>query len=407
MNGPLKLALPIIAALAVAACSGSSSGVPSTGGQSVAPQAHGAQLGMLPQWQIKNEARAICPQVVGEPTCLALTTKGIRPACTGSQCGWAPIDLETRYNLPITKGAGQTVAIVDAGDNPDVASDLSTYRSEFGLGTVSFTKYNQNGQQSNYPSYTGWAVEIDLDVEMVSAACPKCNIILVEGNSSDSSDLSTAEQTAQNLGAHIISNSWICYGGSSGCGLTGFDTKGVLYLAASGDEGYNNIGPPSTFPTVVAVGGSQLMKSGSTYNEIVWNGAGSGCTTSMTKPKWQHDPDCTSWRTDADVSSEAGCSPPVAEYDSYNGGWFGVCGTSAASPTIAAVYALAGNASSENAAKTLWTLKRRHLKHWLHAITSGNNGSCGGTYLCQAGTHQYKTYAAPTGWGTPNGIKAF
>ncbi|MBV8067241.1 MAG: peptidase S8 [Candidatus Eremiobacteraeota bacterium] len=405
MNGPLRLAVPLLAALAIAACSGGSSGVPSAGGQSVAPQA-GVQLHPIADWQIKNQARAICPQVVGQPTCLALTTKGIRPACTGSQCGWAPIDLETRYRLPISKGSGQIVAIVDAGDNPNAATDIATYRSEFGLGTANFTKYNQNGQQSNYPSYTGWSVEIDLDIEMVSAACPKCTIYLVEGNSSSSSDLSTAEQTAQNLGAHIISNSWICYGGSSGCGLTGFDTQGVLYLAASGDASYNNIGPPSTFPTVVAVGGSQLAKSGSTYSETVWNGAGSGCTTSQTKPNWQGDPGCT-WRTDADVSSEAGCSPPVSEYDSYDGGWFGVCGTSAASPTIAAVYALAGNASSQDAAKALWKLKAWARRHELHEITSGNNGSCSPTYLCTAGTHEYKTYAGPTGWGTPNGIDAF
>jgi subtilase family serine protease len=307
--------------------------------------------------------------------------------------------------LPISKGSGQIVAIVDAGDNPNASSDLSTYRGQFGLGTANFSKYNQEGQQSNYPKYTGWSVEIDLDIEMVSASCPLCTIYLVEANSSSSSDLSTAEQTAQNLGAHIISNSWICYGSNS-CGLTGFNTSGVLYLAASGDEGYHNIGAPSVLDTVVAVGGTQLSKSGSSYNETVWNGAGAGCASGVTKPSWQHDPDCSS-RTDADVSSEAGCSPGVAEYDSYDGGWFGVCGTSAASPTIAAVYALAGNASSQNAAEGLWTVKgkKRHRDFW--TIKVGNDGSCGGEYLCTAGTHQYHTYAGPTGWGSPKGIKAF
>jgi hypothetical protein len=398
--------VPLLAALAVAACSGGSSNVPTTGGSTVVSQAQGTH-GVLPDWQKLHQARAACPQVVGRPTCLALTLKGIQPACTGSQCGWAPSDLETRYKLPITKGSGQLVAIVDAGDNPTAATDIGTYRTEFGLGTANFKKYNQNGQQSNYPSYTGWSVEIDLDIEMVSAACPLCKIALVEANSAESSDLSAAEATAEKLGAHIISNSWICYGGSpSGCGLTGFTTKGVLYLAASGDESYNNIGPPSTMDSVVAVGGTQLQKSGSGYNEVVWNGAGSGCASATTKPSWQKDPGC-SGRTDTDVSAEAGCAPGVAVYDAFDGGWFGVCGTSAASPTVAGVYGLAGNASSQNAAEALWQVKGKHRRHDFWTIKTGANGSCGGSYLCEAGTHQFKTYAGPTGWGSPNGIAAF
>ena len=117
-------------------------------------------------------------------------------------------------------------------------------------------------------------------------------------------------------------------------------------------------------------------------------------------------PICT-WRTDADVSSEAGCSPPLAEYDSFDGSWFGVCGTSAASPLIAGVYGLAGNASSRQSGKHFWKLKARARKHDLWNITSGNDGSCGGSYLCTAGTHQFKTYAGPTGWGSPHGIKAY
>ncbi len=302
------------------------------------------------------------------------------------------------------KGSGQIVAIVDAGDNPDVATSLTTYRTEFGLGTTSFKKYNQDGDQGDYPPpISGWTVEIALDVEMVSASCPKCTIYLVEANGSDSSDLSTAESEAQTLGAHIISNSWICYGSVSTCGLTGFDTPGVLYLGSSGDAGYDNSGPPSILDTVVSVGGTQLQKTGSTYNEIIWNSAGGGCATGETKPSWQHDPDCT-YRTYADVSAEAGCSPGVSEYDSYDGGWFGVCGTSAA-PLIAGIYGLAGNASKEDAGKKLWTLTKQQRKKDLHLIGSGSDSSCG-TYLC--GDGRYKTYySGPGGWGTPKGIGAF
>jgi len=242
---------------------------------------------------------------------------------------------------------------------------------------------------------------------MVSAVCPNCTIYLVEANSASSSDLDTAEKEAVTLGAHIISNSWICYGSNSCVDSSAFAKPGVLYLAASGDAGYNENGNPESLANVVSVGGTQLAKSGSTYSETAWNGAGGGCSNNgsgagVTKPSWQHDPSCT-YRTDSDVSAEAGCSPGVAEYDSYDGGWFGVCGTSAASPDIAGVYALAGNASNQTAAKGIWKLKAKKKKKDLHDIIGGSNGSCGGSYLCTA----VKGYDGPTGWGTPNGIGAF
>ena len=260
MNGTFKLVAPLIAALTIAACNGGSSNVPASPGQSTAQsRSHSA----MPEWQAKGQARAVCPQLSGKPECMALSEKGIQPACVGSACGIAPAELEARYNLPITQGSGQVVAIVDAYDNPNVASDLATYRTEFGLGTANFTKYNQDGQIGNYPGgSTGWGVEIDLDVEMVSASCPLCTIYLIEANSNQSSDLSTAESEAQTLGAKIISNSYSCQPSSGSCGLTGFDTPGILYLASSGDSGYPNFGPPASFPTVVAVGGTQITGGG-------------------------------------------------------------------------------------------------------------------------------------------------
>ncbi len=404
MNGTLKFAAPLIAVIALAACNaGGSSSVPGTPGQSTAMTSHSA-----PAWKAQGLAHPACPQVVGLPTCLALVSGKISPLCSpSSSCGFTPTDLRTRYKLPsTTKGSGQTVAIVDAFDDPNVATDLATFRSQYGLGTANFTKYNENGGTSGFPSGSpGWGVEISLDVDMVSAVCPLCKIDLIETNGGIS-DMETAEATAVNLGAHIISNSWICYG-SVNCGDSNFgnffDTPGVLYLAASGDEGYNENGAPESLGTVVSVGGTQLAKSGTTYTESAWDGAGSGCATGVTKPSWQHDTGCTS-RTDTDVSAEAGCSPGVAVYDTYSEpGWIGVCGTSAASPTIAGVYALAGNASSQTAAEKLWKLSKKHRKHWLHDITTGSNGSCGGSYLCTG----VKGYDGPTGWGTPNGIKAF
>src|SRR5580704_5203143 len=134
---------------------------------------------------------------------------------TPNIAGWAPVDFQTAYNLPSgTKGAGQIVGIVDAFDNPNVTSDLKTYRTNFSLGTAKFTKYNQTGQKGNYPiGNTGWGLEEDLDVQMVSAVCPKCTIYLIEANDNSSTNLYAAVKEAVKLGAHIVSNS---YGGGGG-----------------------------------------------------------------------------------------------------------------------------------------------------------------------------------------------
>jgi subtilase family serine protease len=400
VNGSIKLAAPLVAALALAACNaGGYSNMPSTGstGQA-APQSH----------QIPGGHRACANARQGEAECLVIlddkfvrVDHGMNPNVAHDVPGLWPIDFQTRYNLPSgTNGSGQIVAIVDAYDNPNVASDLAQYRSNFGLGTGSFFKYNQNGQQSGYPrGSTGWGLEIDLDVQMVAAVCPLCTIYLIEANGADTNDLQTAEATAVSLGAHIVSNSWGCPGNNNCVSSSYFDTPGVVYLASSGDSGYGTQGP-AALASVVSVGGTVLSKNGSSYSETAWHGAGSGCATGITKPSWQHDSGC-SYRTMNDTSAVA---QGVAEYDTYGyGGWITVSGTSVSSPMIGGVYGLAGNASSQNAAQNLWKLKKKKRKHELHDITTGSNGSCGGSYLCTA----VKGYDGPTGWGTPNGVKAF
>jgi subtilase family serine protease len=358
-----------------------------------------------PRWQTMRSAHMACPTIrSGDAQCLALILdRKVKP----NVAGWAPADFQARYNLPVTRGSDQIVAIVDAYDNPNVTSDLAAYRSNFGLGTANFTKYNQEGQKSNYPQRsTGWGVEIDLDAEMVSAACPLCTIYLIEANGADSSDLDTAEVEAVNLGAHIVSNSWICYDSNSCVDTSDFDAPGVVYVAASGDAGLNNNGNPESLGSVVSVGGTELAKNGSTYSETPWNGGGGGCSdnggeSGVLKPSWQHDPDCA-YRTDVDVSAVAW---DVAEYDSYGySGWFTVGGTSVAAPLIAGVYALAENAQKQDAGEKLWTLSNKQHKKDLHKI-GGSGGSCG-SYLCGEGFYK-KYYTGPNGWGTPNGIKAF
>ncbi len=424
MKTPLRL-FSLAIALAIAGCNaGGSANVPASGSTSLG----GASLSgrQVPGWERRHEAKRVCKELQGGVQCHVLVvTKGIRPDCSpsGGGCGWRPIDLETRYNLSgsLGKGAGTIVALIELGDLPNAASDLATYRTEFGLGTANFEKFNEKGQQSNYPQSCenfGWCVETDLDIDMVSASCPLCTIYVIEGGNCGGvvCGLENAEATAAKLGAKIVSNSWGCSSFNYGenCGdpnfPTYFEAPGVDYIASSGDSGYPEIEWPAALTNVLAVGGTQLELSGSTYSEIVWDGAGAGCATTTPKPPWQHDPDC-SGKTISDVSAEAGCSPGVAEYIGTYGGWIDVCGTSAAAPLTAGIVALAGNTNKlVNGGKAFWKLTSRKHKHELHVISSGSDGSCS-NYLCQAGLSKqnggYKTYSGPAGWGTPNGITAY
>lgn len=418
MNGSWKLAAPLLAALAIAACNaGGTSSVPASAGAS-----QGASMAFqhVPQWLAKHQARAVCPQVVGQPTCLALQVEknGIVPLCSpSSSCGFTAQQLESAYNLTgsLGKGSGTKVALIEAGDLSTASSDLATYRTQYGLGTASFFKYNETGQQSNYPPSCqgyGWCLETALDIDMVSASCPKCTIYLMEAKGGIN-DFEAAEAEAVTLGATIASNSWICYG-SGNCGDSNFQNyfnkAGITYLASSGDAAYDNIGAPSVLDSVIAVGGTQLAGTGP-FTESVWVDAGAGCASSsnvgtgISKPSWQHDPGCSN-RTDSDISAESGCSPGVAVYVTTYGGWTGVCGTSVASPLLAGIVGLAGNAASQNGGQQIWQLTGKQRHHRLHAIKTGSDGSCGGSYLCTAGTGQYKTYSGPGGWGSPKGVKA-
>jgi Subtilase family len=376
---------------------------------------------LAPQWQAMHRARTSCPQVAGKPTCLALEVQknGVSPLCSpSSSCGFTATQLESAYGITgkLGNGKGTKVAVIEAGDLANASSDLATYRSEYGLGTANLVKYNEEGEQSNYPPNCedyGWCVETDLDIDMASAACPKCTIYLMEAKGGIS-DFEAAEAEGVKLGATILSNSWICYG-SWDCEDSNFpnyfDTPGIAYLASSGDDAYDEIGGPSVLDTVIAVGGTQLELKGSKYSETLWADAGAGCASpgvvgspGVTKPKWQRDPDC-SYRTETDVSLESGCAPGVATYNSLYGGWIGVCGTSVAAPFTAGVIALAGNAGKMNGGETIWNLTAKQHKKYFHHPGSGSDGNCS-TYLCGYGGYK-KYYTGPGGWGTPNGVKGY
>jgi hypothetical protein len=363
--------------------------------------------------------QALCgPVGPGYARCLGLqlvSSPGAQPFTASAPAGFSPADLQSAYNLPSSAaGSGQTVAIVDAYDDPNAGSDLATYRAQFGLAPCTqasgcFRKVNQTGGLS-YPSPdANWAGEISLDLDMASAICPKCHILLVEANSESIIDLGTAVNEAAALGANAISNS---YGGPESSGDATFDHyfthPGIAITAASGDSGYG-VEYPAASPDVTAVGGTSLSRAANSrgWNETVWNdiaGApGSGCSASEARPAWQtSNPNivgtgCTG-RADTDVSAVADPSTGVAAYDSYlAAGWGEFGGTSAASPIIASVDALAGNAAATGPGYPY-----SHTAG-LNDVTTGSNGSCAGSALCTAGIG----WDGPTGLGTPNGISAF
>jgi subtilase family serine protease len=335
----------------------------------------------------------------------------VSPDATPS--GYGPSDLQSAYNLPSsTAGSGRTVAIVDAMDDPNAESDLAAYRSQYGLPACTtangcFHKVNQTGG-TTYPSPdSGWAGEISLDLDMVSAVCPQCHITLVEASSTSMTDIGTAENEAVALGAKYVSNS---FGGTEDPTETTADVQyfnhpGVAVTVSAGDSGYG-VEYPASSPYVTAVGGTSLSRTSNTrgWSESVWSndatdGTGSGCSADEAKPTWQTDTGCTR-RTVADVSAVADPNTGVAVYDTYGAsGWDVYGGTSASSPIIAATYALAGTPTANSYPSSY---PYGHTAA-LNDVSTGSDGTCSPAYLCTAGTG----YDGPTGLGTPNGTAAF
>ncbi|MFJ9930846.1 hypothetical protein SAMN04490357_4246 [Streptomyces misionensis] len=352
--------------------------------------------------------------------------KGVAPrtispnATASSPTGYGPSDIQSAYGLASaasSKGSGETVAIVDAYDDPNAAADLNTYRSYYGLPACTtangcFTKVGQTGSTTSLPTAdSGWAGEISLDLDMVSATCPNCKILLVEAKTASMANLGTAVNEAVKLGAKYVSNS---YGGSESSSDSSYDSSyynhaGVVITASAGDSGYGAQYPAGS-RYVTAVGGTALKKASTTrgWSESVWNtssteGTGSGCSAYDAKPSWQTDTGCAK-RTIADVSAVADPATGVSVYDTYGAdgtGWNTYGGTSASSPIIASVYALAGTPSSGSYPAQFPYAKAGTSA--LNDVTSGSNGSCSTSYLCTARSG----YDGPTGLGTPEGTAAF
>jgi subtilase family serine protease len=371
-----------------------------------------------PAWAESNKPVCPGPANHGEMRCHArvITDDTGKPLGKkqppAPQAALTPADLQSAYKLGTASasgGAGRTIAIVDAYHYPTAEADLATYRSQYGLPACTkasgcFQQVNQGGGTASYPTVdAGWAQEAALDLDMASAICPNCKLILVEANSSFLTDLGTAVNRAALMNANVISNS---YGGGEYGSETADETAyynhaGIAITVSSGDSGY---GPefPAASRYVTAVGGTSLRPAAGTrgWSETAWSGAGSGCSSYVVKPSWQTDAGC-SRRTIADVSAVADPATGVAVFDStpYQGasGWLKFGGTSVAAPVVAGVYAL-GSTSAYPASIAYANSGS------LFDVVSGSNGRCrNALYLCTAGPG----YDGPTGLGTPNGVAAF
>ncbi|MGW7673787.1 S53 family peptidase, partial [Streptomyces sp. NPDC054775] len=379
----------------------------------------------------------------GSFTCFALrrtdirATLGLRRDTAGQAApdGYSPADLREAYGLPADGGAGATIAVVDAYDDPDAETDLAVYRRQYGLPACTsdngcFRKVDEHGGTAFPAADDGWAGEISLDLDMVSAIAPQAHILLVEADSASSDDLGTAENTAVSLGARYVSNSWGGYSDDSAqlaYDEAYFNHPGVAVVFSSGDDGYG-VSYPASSPYVTAVGGTSLVRDGSArgWGESVWNATtvdgdgqqhwgapGSGCSEVEPKPAFQSAVDCAG-RSVADVSAVADPATGVAVYNSFSdGGWNVYGGTSASAPIIAGVYAQAGTPVSG----TYPAAYPYQAPGALHDVTRGDDASCADSSVCGHGTTPDCTpaftcaaqpgYDGPSGLGTPDGTTAF
>ncbi len=342
---------------------------------------------------------------------------------SGELGGFDPQDLQAAYEIPVSTGVGQTIAVVDAYGYPGAEADLASYRARYGLPACTvadgcFSKVNEAGEEADYPpaSSEGWEDESALDLDMASAACPECHVMLVEASSASVEDLGAAVDTAARLGASEISNSYGLPEEECGPAVceefdSDYEHPGILVTAAAGDSGYDNFelgasSPsfPASAPDVVAVGGTRLTHSyrgQRGWSEEAWflyfeGGSGGGCSISRPKPSWQKETGCAT-RMDNDVAAVASCRSPVSVY--VGEGWNDACGTSVSAPLVAGIAAHASAyARSLPGADAFYQDPGATFD-----ITEGTNGECilppAQERLCYAGPG----YDGPTGEGSPLG----
>jgi hypothetical protein len=325
---------------------------------------------------------------------------GVSPNITPS--GYGPADLKAAYNSTANGSSARIIAIVDAYGYANAEADLNTYRAQYGLAPCTtangcFIKLDQRGGTAYPRNNTGWAQEQALDLDMASAMCSGCKIMLVQADSATLANLAAAVNTAAARGANVISNS---YGGGE-AGSTGYESAyrhpGIAVTVSTGDSGYG-VQFPASSPNVIAVGGTTLTRGGGTrgWTESAWSSGGSGCSSVYAKNSYQTDALCAT-RMEADISAVGNPSTGVAVYGPNGHGsqssWLVFGGTSVSAPLIGGMYGASG--INPTASSGIYAASASSFND----VTTGTNGSCGGTYFCTAGAG----YDGPTGRGTPNG----
>ncbi|MGH3170710.1 MAG: hypothetical protein ACRDN0_33160, partial [Trebonia sp.] len=355
----------------------------------------------------------------GQPVSRAASRAGADAAAV-TPSGLSPANLQQAYGFEGARsGSGETVAVVTAYNDSTAASDLAAYRGQYGMQpcTVAdgcLAQVSQTGSTTSLPgAAAGWTAPVAESIDMISAICPNCHILLVEASSSSIADLGTAENEAVTLGATFIDNDWDIPEAQLGATETAYDTSyfdhpGVAITAPAGDDGYGTVNYPAASPDVTAVGGTVLTAAAGTprgYTETAWSGTSSGCSAYEPKPSWQTDTGCAG-RTLNDLAADAGTL--VAYYDTASqGGWGSGNGTVVAAAIVAAAYALAGRpAAGTYPASYPYTYpggayttpgNAYPYADGLNNITAGSDGTCSVTYLCTAGPG----YNGPAGLGSP------
>ncbi|HEX3551432.1 MAG TPA: hypothetical protein VHT53_13695 [Candidatus Elarobacter sp.] len=298
-------------------------------------------------------AQFSCPGVptAGTANCTIAVNLNVKPIANPTQPaalipGLHPADLQSAYGLP-SANAGATVAIVDAYDDPAAEADLAAYRSAFGLPACTsaggcFRKINQRGGSTPPAPNAGWSQEIALDLDMVSAGCPRCSIVLVEADSASVDDLGAAVDAAAAAGASVVSNSYYAVEWSTEQREDAhYRHAGVAQTASSGDRGYQSY--PAASAYVTAVGGTSLSASSGGWTASAWQYTGHGCSAYVARPAWQTGAGCGGARSAVDVAAVADPQTGVATFDAQAGGWYVAGGTSVGAPLVAAAYALSGH----------------------------------------------------------------
>ena len=338
-------------------------------------------------------------------------------AGNGPNGGLSPSQVKAAYgfnnisfNGVVGDGTGQTIAIVDAYDDPNIAADLAAFSAQFNLPAANLTVVNQNGG-TNLPPVDptgGWELETALDVEWAHAIAPGAKILLVEANSASSSNLLAAVNTAANMGAGVVSMSWGSGEFGSEINLDNyFNHAGVVYTASSGDAGAP-VSWPSASPNVLAVGGTNLSVSGNTYvGETGWSGSGGGPSAYYTQPSYQSGVVTqTTKRGNPDVAYDADPATGFAVYDSYpeNGttyGWVTIGGTSAGAPQWAALVAIADQGRAAYGLPAINATSPTEIHSVIYKNTSAFRDITSGT---STGTPNYSAstgYDFVTGVGSP------